>query len=93
MYKDNGEAREVWDEDGLSFGLSPEEACQGLTEHHGVLKLSVERMRVRGFVFDEPIAGHVNVTNMPFYRSEDRDLATSKAFSLIECFEEFIPAN
>lgn len=90
-FKDDGEARRVWDEHGLSFGLSPEDACRGLIENFGILKLSVAKMRVRQFEFDEEAEGHVNVINMPFYRPEDRDLANAKASSMLECVEEFIP--
>jgi len=48
-------------------------------------------MRARGFEFNEPAEGHVDVTNMPFYRREERSLANAKAYALIECVEEFIP--
>lgn len=91
QFKDSGEVRETWDDDGLSFGLTPQDACQGLEENFGVLRLSVERMEARGFQFDEPAQGHVNVTNMPFYRAEERDLASAKSLQMLECVEEILP--
>lgn len=90
-YDAEGKLRECWDEDGLSLGTSPEEACRQLTTNYGVLKLSVEKLRMRGFEFDDPVEGHVCIINMPFYREEDRDEAAQKALLLLECVEEVLP--
>jgi hypothetical protein len=89
-YNSNGEERKVWDQIGLSFGMSAEEACQGLAERPThVIKLSVERLAQRNIRFDEPDAnGHINAIDIPF--SDDRDAATKVAFSMIECVEEII---
>jgi len=65
--KETGEPRESWDEFGLSFGTSLEDAHRNLTNPLGVIRLSVGKMLLREFEFDEPIAGHVHVTNVPFY--------------------------
>ena len=89
-YNDIGEERELWDDDGLSFGTSPYDACKHLKENFGVAKLSTELMRARGFQFDEPSEGQVHVTNMPFYRHEDREAANTKTFQMRECVVEYI---
>jgi len=67
-----------------------------MQEHFGVMKLSVEKLRKRGFEFDEPVAGHVNITNVPFYRKDDEEelkRANESSSWMIECVEEIIPAN
>jgi hypothetical protein len=92
QYDDDGNAREHWDEAGLSFGLTPEQACAGLTENFGVMKFSVAKLQGRGFEFDEPTAdGHVNCTNVPFYRPEDIEAANRNTESMRECCEEVLP--
>lgn len=95
QYEENGNVRDHWDADGLSFATTPEAACQGLQENFGVFKLSTERMRLRNFEFDEPDAdGHVSVPNMPFYRPDqptEFDLANKASFQMRECVVEFIP--
>jgi hypothetical protein len=93
QYNENGEAREVWDDDGLSFGTSPADACRHLKVNFGIVKLSTELMRARGFEFDEPSEGQVHVTNMPFYRQEDRELANIKTLQMCECVVEYIEAE
>src|ERR1700683_2948465 len=92
--KDNGEPRDVWDEDGLSLGLSPAEACQDLGENFGVIKPSVERLLARHFELDEPSGGYVHVTNMPFYTKQipgEMDRAKSKELLMLECVVEVLP--
>jgi hypothetical protein len=91
--KESGEPYEHWDQLGLSFGLSPEDACKNLTNPLGVLKLSVERMLVRGFQFDEPIEGHVHVTNIPFYSQAhlpaEIEAANLSSAYMIECCDGY----
>jgi len=61
-----------------------------------VIKLSVERLIARGFAFDEPQDGHVNITNMPYYREDLPDGLgeTNRMISwVVECVEEIIPAD
>jgi hypothetical protein len=73
------------------MAMTPERACQGLETNFGVIKLSVEKMAARGFEFDQPSDdGHVNVVNMPFYRTEEMDAAKQQELSLLECVEEML---
>lgn len=91
--KETGEPCENWDEFGLSFGLSAEDACKHLTNPLGVIRLVVERMQLRDFEFDLPIAGHVHVTNVPFYSPkhlpDQVDEANVCSALLIECCDEY----
>ena len=62
-----------------------------MSKHWGVVKLSVQKMKERGFEFDEPRNGSVHVVNMPFYRREDLDAANEKTMRIRECIVGFIP--
>ena len=67
------------DEDGLSFGLTPEDAVRGLTKWHGIIRLTVGAIRALRLkddddkelivVNDRP--GHVIIPNIPFHDEDD----------------------
>jgi hypothetical protein len=83
-YDKDGKELEIWDDDGLSFGITSEDACRELNEHFGAAKLSVELLRARNFQFDEPKDGYVHITNAPFYRHDDaEELKRSEASSML----------
>lgn len=67
------------DEDGLSFGLTPEDAVRGLTKWHGIIRLTVGAIRALRLrdgadkelivVSDRP--GHAIIPNIPFHDEDD----------------------
>lgn len=67
--------RRLSDEDGLSFGLTPEDAVKGLTKWHGIIRVTVGAIRALRLkdnddkeliiINDKP--GHAVIPNIPFY--------------------------
>jgi hypothetical protein len=66
------------DDDGLSFGLTPEDAVSGLTKWHGIIRLTVgaiRALRLKDGDDKELIVvndhGHVVIPNIPFHDETD----------------------
>jgi hypothetical protein len=67
------------DEDGLSFGLTPENAVRGLTRWYGIIRITVGALRALRLrdgddkelmiVSDRP--GHAVIPNIPFHDEDD----------------------